>query len=284
VTDLTTATAAAVRPAEDRAAAQRSSAGQSFRKVAVSTVERTALLVAVVLLWIFVGEQARPLVFPPLRDILRSAQDNWLHSDGASVYILPTIEHMLEGFALTAVVGVTIGVLLGRSAMLRDMLEPWIRLGMATPTIMLLPFAIAVFGLGTRMELLLVVSGTVWPVLVNTLDGVRSIDRTMLFSAATLRLSRRQIVFRVVIPAAMPRIISGLRASLALSLLLTVVAGMYAASTGLGSYIVQAQESFQPASLWSGIITVGLIGVVSNTLLLVVERVLVGRMVGEQRS
>jgi ABC-type nitrate/sulfonate/bicarbonate transport system permease component len=239
---------------------------------ALAAVQRVLLLVILAGLWIYVGQPSYPQAFPPLEKVLRSFFTTWTSPDALVDYLVPTVNYVISGFAITALVGIAVAVAVARHDRLVLMIDPWIRLAMATPIVMLLPFAIAVFGLGTGMTLFLIVFATVWPVMVTTIDAVRAVDATTLASARSLRLSPLVIATRVMVPAAAPRVLTGLRTAVALALVLVVVTGMYTGAPGLGSYIIQAQESFRTADLWAGVMAVGLLGLMINLVFLLIER------------
>jgi ABC-type nitrate/sulfonate/bicarbonate transport system permease component len=134
----------------------------------------------------------------------------------------------------------------------------------AVPPVSLVPVALLVFGFSVRMELVLIVYVSAWPVLVNTIDGVRGVRSELLDVARMLRLSRATTVRRIVVPAAMPSIVVGLRLALSLSLVLAVVAEMLGNPRGLGNALVRAQQALQPAQMFAYVLAIGVLGVALN--------------------
>jgi len=114
--------------------------------------------------------------------------------------------------------------------------------------------------------------GCSFPVILNTVDGVRSVDQTLIDVSRTFRFSRAERLLRVVLPSASPQIFAGLRASLSLALILMVVSEMVASTNGIGYAILQAQRLFAVNEMWAGIIAIGLLGYLINGLLVVAER------------
>jgi ABC-type nitrate/sulfonate/bicarbonate transport system permease component len=129
-----------------------------------------------------------------------------------------------------------------------------------------------VFGIGDGSKVALIALGAVWPVLLNTADGVRGVDPQVIDTARTLGLGRRMQLSHVVLPAASPKVVAGLRIALSVALLLMVVSEMQGGSDGLGFQIRAAQRSFDTAETYAGVIVIGLVGVAVNLVFVVVER------------
>lgn len=235
------------------------------------------VLVAVWEAWFRTHES---LFVPPMSDIFERFRDDWLSGPWTKLFLSerffddvgPSVGRALGGWALAGVLGIAIGVLMGRWRDGAAFLTPLIRFGMALPSVALLPVFMVLFGLGDDMKRYLIAFGAIWPILLNTLDGVRSIDPTVLRTSRVLRLSRRTFVAKVLLPASAPQIFAGLRISLGISLILMVVSEMFASSDGIGFGIITAQRTFRTLDMWSGILLLGLLGVALNRVLLYVER------------
>jgi ABC-type nitrate/sulfonate/bicarbonate transport system permease component len=137
---------------------------------------------------------------------------------------------------------------------------------------MLVPVFFVLFKIGTQMELATIVFGSVWPVLVNAVDGARSVDATKVATGRAFRIGRVRWITTVVLPAAAPKIFAGLRISLAIALVLMVVAELIGSTDGLGYRIVTAQDDSTFPIMWAGIVTIATIGYVFNRLLVFAER------------
>ena len=192
----------------------------------------------------------------------------------------PTLLHMLSGWAIAGVIGIVFGLVLGRIRVLELFAKPLVTFGMNVPPPTLLPLAILLFGFSSEGMLFLIAFGSVWPVLFNTLDAARSLEPSFIASSRVLHFDRRQFVARVLLPACSPRIFAGLRIALSLALILTVIAEMYGATSGIGKTIVSAQRSFLVVEMWSGILMLALLGVMINRLFLLVEHRLLGWQLG----
>ncbi|WP_283138323.1 ABC transporter permease [Rhizohabitans arisaemae] len=218
--------------------------------------------------------------FPPLSEVLGNFSRMWLSADASSLFTSDLLREQAGtslgrfamGWLLAVVVGVTLGMLLGRSPVASRMYNPTVRFFTAVPNTMLLPIAVQIFGITSRMNVFLIFLGTVWVIIINTADGVAGVDEMWLRSARSLRLSRWTLYRSVVIPAAMPRIMTGLRVSLGIGLILMIISELYATTVGLGFQIVVAEKSFLYVDMWSAFVLVGLIGIVLNSIFTLVER------------
>jgi sulfonate transport system permease protein len=139
------------------------------------------------------------------------------------------------------------------------------------PAPVLVPAVITIFGIGTAMKVTIIAFAAVWPTLLNTLDGMRGVDAVKLDTARALGISRAGRTLRVVLPAAAPQVVAGLRNSLQVSIILMVVSEWIASTGGIGYYIVTAQESFDYLGMWSGILMLAIVGCVANLLFVLAE-------------
>jgi ABC-type nitrate/sulfonate/bicarbonate transport system permease component len=136
----------------------------------------------------------------------------------------------------------------------------------------MLPFVLVTLGSSDLARVAVIVIGSVWPVLLNTIDGVRGVDPVALDMAAGFRLSRWSRIRRVVLPAAGPQIAVGLRTGLAVALILMIISEMQGAANGLGFRVLNAQRSFDTAGMFAGIIVIGLVGLIVNLAFVRAER------------
>src|SRR5690606_42111670 len=149
------------------------------------------------------------------------------------------------GGRISVVVGLGAVTALGFAPRVAAVFNPMIRFGMSVPAAALLPLAVVVFGITDEMNVSLIVVGTVFPILSNTMDAVQGIDRTVIMTARSMRMGRLRYFFMVLLPGASPQIISGLRVSLGIGLILMVVSELFAATDGIGYYIVLASRQFR---------------------------------------
>ena len=209
--------------------------------------------------------------FPPLPEIWSAFRENWLFARIGSD-VVPSLMRMLVGFGLAGIIGISFGVVLGLSDLAHRASLPIVEFLRSIPPPMLIPFGLVVIGVGDAMKIFVVLFVCIWPILLSTIQGVSSVDPTLLDTARMYRIGRRDRLFRLLLPAASPQIIAGLRTSLALALIMMVVSEMVASTNGIGYFVVQSQRNFAIADMWAGIILLGLLGYVLNLLFILVER------------
>ena len=183
-----------------------------------------------------------------------------------------TVERMVYGWALASLIGIALGALIGMSPTLRAWLQPTLELMRPLPASALIPVVIAFVGLSPAMVLIVIAFGAVWPVLLATAHGFAAIEPRLNEVGQLLRLSKAAFVFKIGLPNALPDALAGMRLSLTVALILAIVGEMLASQQGLGSAILLAARSFRSADLFAGVALLGLIGLVSNALLVWAER------------
>ena len=162
--------------------------------------------------------------------------------------------------------------MIGISATARAWLQPTLEFMRPLPASALLPLAISIFGLSPNMVLSVVAFGAMWPVLLATVHGFAAVEPRLLEVARCLQLSRGAFVWKVGLPNALPDILAGMRLSLTVSLIVSVVGEMIASQPGLGQAILLAARSFRANELFAGIVLLGLIGFASSALLAAFEK------------
>jgi ABC-type nitrate/sulfonate/bicarbonate transport system permease component len=140
------------------------------------------------------------------------------------------------------------------------------------PAPLLLPFVLVLLGIGNTSKVALIALGSLWPVLLNTIDGVRGVDPEVRDVARSFGIGRRIQLSRIILPAASPKIAAGLRIALSVALLLMVVSEMRGGTNGLGFQIRSAQRSFDTADAYAGVIVIGALGLVLNLIFVLMER------------
>jgi ABC-type nitrate/sulfonate/bicarbonate transport system permease component len=178
---------------------------------------------------------------------------------------------MLAGWAIAAVCGVVVGLALGRSGVVLQYLSPLFAFVRAVPPPLLVPLFLVLFELGTPMQLATIVVGVVWPVLLSSIDGAASVHPVQVETARVLHLRPMQWWLRVVLPAAMPKVMAGLRVSLSLALILMVISELVGATNGLGFQLALAQRRFDFVTMWTVVVLLGVLGYAFNAGLVAVE-------------
>ena len=246
----------------------------------LSWARRWVVLVAGVAGWQLWTSAARSSFFPPPSAIVARMYHLWFSGPAAHVFltadatgnILPSLGRVFAGLAIAAAIGVAAGDRPGPVPGRHRLPEPAaaVRPGAARGT--MAPVFFALFKLGTQMEIATIVFGTVWPILLNTIDGAASVDPVQLETARAFRFSRWQRLTRVIVPAALPRVFAGFRLSLSLSLILMVFSELVGSTDGIGYEMNDAINSFDILLLWSTIVLLGILGYLLNVLLSGAER------------
>jgi ABC-type nitrate/sulfonate/bicarbonate transport system permease component len=186
--------------------------------------------------------------------------------------ILPSLGRVLAGLAIATAIGLPLGIALGRSPVVTSYLNPLLQFVRALPVVTMAPVFIVLFKIGTPMEVATIAFGTVWPILLNTIDGAATVDPVQLETGLAFQLSAWQRLAWVIVPAALPKAFAGFRLSLSLSLILMVFAELVGSSNGIGYEMSNASNSFDMTFLWSTIVLLGILGYLLNALLGGAER------------
>jgi ABC-type nitrate/sulfonate/bicarbonate transport system permease component len=233
-------------------------------------VLQLVLPAALIALWWWTSRDSGSYLNPPLSEVTASLRDDWL--DRLSSDLAPSLRRFGLGYLLAAVLGVAGGTAIGLSDRLRRATAPLTEFVRSIPSPLLFPFALVVFGIGDDSKVGLIALGSLWPVLLNTADGVRGVDPQVIDVARAFGLDRRMRIGRVILPAASPKIVAGLRIALSVALLLMVVSEMQGGTNGLGFQIRAAQRSFDTAETYAGVVVIGVVGLLVNTVFVAIER------------
>jgi ABC-type nitrate/sulfonate/bicarbonate transport system permease component len=226
-------------------------------------------LILIVVWWV-VSAGSTSFFWPPLPTIVKAFPDTWT-ADPLRHDVLPSVARLLAGYLIALVAGVAAGTAIGSSATLRALCEPALEFLRAVPPPVLVP-VIALFAgyTGSTSKVITIALGCVWPILLNTVEGVRSIDEVLRDTARSFRLGRDATLV-MVLRGASPRIATGARQALSIGVILMVISELFGANRGLGAAVVQFQRGFAIPQMWTGIILLGLLGVVLSALFRLVE-------------
>lgn len=186
------------------------------------------------------------------------------------IHLLASMQRVYGGFALAALVAVPLGLMIGRILIVRQMLDPFLQLMRPIPVTAWLPLSMILFGLGPRSAFFLVFLGAFYPILLNTVFGVRSVDPRLFEAAAMLGCSGRAQFFRIVLPAALPSIFTGLRLGLGLAWFVIVVGEMTGVPQGLGAVIMDGRTLSRTELVICGMIVIGVAGYLSDRIVVLV--------------
>lgn len=240
---------------------------QSSRNVSTKKLfTRLWLPVGLVAAWWLISSVYYSSYFPPLQDILTRTWEIWVLAGGIITDLWPSFLRVTIGFLIALVVGVALGTLFGLIPAVEKAFRPLTEAFRAVPGAALLPIALTFFGPGETMKIFLIALASMWPIMLNTIEGVRALHPTMGKVMATFHLSPFDRFTKVFLPAAAPQVFAGARIAVAISVTVMVVAEMFGTPGGVGYYIRDAQASFQIQEMWTGMVILGLFGYFLNYL------------------
>ncbi len=236
-----------------------------------------AVILALAAIWqsVSINEIVDPAFLPPLSVVL-AAWGKALAGGPLLASFGETLTHMFTGYAAAIVVGVSLGVLMGRVRLIHALVEPLVELVRPVPIPAFIPLLILFLGIENSLKISVVFIGALFPILLAAYAGVRSVSAGMRETAQTFGLSWWQSVWEITIPAAAPAIFVGLRTSLALSLIVATVAEMIAGTGGIGYFVLQAEQGLRVPEMYVGILMLAVTGYAMNMVFLTVDRVLLG--------
>jgi sulfonate transport system permease protein len=232
------------------------------RRLLTALAEVTVPVIAIVLWWVL-SARSTSFYFPPLSQIMAAFRSIWLFSHFGSD-VVPSLENLAAGLAIAAVAGIGFGLALGLLPIFADALAPAMEFLRAVPGVALLPAALLLLGIGPQTKISLIAYGTIWPILLNTIDGVRGVDPVVAEVAACFRIRRRDRLRRIILPAASPQIVAGIRSALSIGITIVIFSEMIGSTNGIGFQILSAERSFAVPSMWAGIVLLGILGYLLN--------------------
>ncbi len=236
---------------------------------------RTVALTLFVLLWElgprYLLEPGVRVFLPPLSEVLRAAGE-MLATGQLQQHVSASLTRSALGFTLAVSTGVALGLVIAWYATLREVLTPLLELFRNTAALALLPVFTLLLGIGELSKVSIVAFAAFFPVLLNTIAGVRTVDPLLVRAARSLGLTDLRLFVSVVLPSAVPTIFTGIRMAGTSSILVLIAAEMVGAKAGLGYLIINAQMSFLIPEMYAGILIVSLFGLLVNTLLVRLER------------
>ena len=270
--DITPVTAA---PAE---APARSASAASWDRLRVALLA-LAFPLAALIVWHFATFGRKYSLVPPPSDVALELYDlafggifDDAYSQTLLTHLLASIGRVYGGFAIALAVALPLGLMIGRIPLIRQLLDPTLQVLRPIPVTAWLPLAMIMFGLGPRSAFFLVCLGAFYPILINTIFGVRSVDPRLFEAASMLGCTGSAQFFRVVLPASLPAIFTGLRLGLGFAWVVIVVGEMTGVQTGLGAIIMEARQLSRTEIVICGMIVIGIAGFITDRLVLLLGR------------
>lgn len=233
----------------------------------------------VLIVWHFATYGQKYSLIPPPSEVALALWDfafGGINDDAYSktlhIHLLASISRVYGGFAIALSVAVPLGLLIGRISLVRRVLDPTLQVLRPIPVTAWLPLAMIMFGLGPRSAFFLVCLGAFYPILINTVFGVRTVDQRLFEAASMLGCKDTAQFFRVVLPASLPAIFTGLRLGLGFAWVVIVVGEMTGVQTGLGAIIMEARQLSRTEIVICGMVVIGIAGFVSDRIVLLLGK------------
>ncbi|ACM20018.1 aliphatic sulfonates ABC transporter, membrane protein [Geotalea daltonii FRC-32] len=235
-----------------------------------------SLSVAILVVWqaLFQLGYIKPIILPPPSRIALTFLD-LLKSGEMAKHLGISVLRVLEGFGIAALLGLSLGIAIGLSRTLDRLTDLVIQVIKPIPPIAWIPLAILWFGIGEQSKVYIIFLGAFFPVIINTIDGIRQTDHKFVEVARILEVPRRKFIGQMVIPGALPAIMTGIRIGLMVAWMCVVAAELIAASSGIGYLIMDARQLSQSDVVLVGMITIGVIGKLMDSVLKRLEKRLI---------
>jgi NitT/TauT family transport system permease protein len=219
----------------------------------------------------YLASPATRVFLPPLHEVL-AAGAKLLENGQLQSHLQASLTRSASGFGIAVVSAVVLGLLIAWYGWLNSFLNPLLELFRNTATLALLPVFTLLLGIGEESKITIVAYAAFFPVLLNTIAGVRTVDPLLIRAAKSLGLNSFRLFQKVILPSAVPTIFTGIRMAGTSSILVLIAAEMVGAKAGLGYLIVNSQMSFLIPDMYAGILTVSVLGLLVNVLLVALER------------
>lgn len=214
-----------------------------------------------------------PLFFPSLGDVLVAGRD--IISSGELLgHMQASGKEFAAGYALGVVAGVVLGAVMASSPWMSRLFGPWVSFLYATPTVALAPLFILWLGVGVTSKIAVVTLMVVFPVLMNTQQGLSTTDRPAMEVARSYGASRMQLLIKIQLPSAVPYVLVGLRLAVGKGIIGVVVGELFGSNQGLGYLVLESANTFNSSRLFIGVLVLGITGVLGTALLTVLERII----------
>jgi ABC-type nitrate/sulfonate/bicarbonate transport system permease component len=213
-----------------------------------------------------------PIFVPPFSEVLKTLYEELFVTHDLLVHMGFSFARAGIGLALATVVGIAVGIFMGRFRAVENFVDPLISALFPTPKLAIFPLMMVFLGIGDASKVALIFLGCFFPIVISTYTGVKNVDKYFIWNARTKGASHRQVLWTVVFPAAMPFVFAGLRVATSTAFLLIVASELIAADEGLGYLIIYAQRTFNPTLMFSGVLMVASMGFIVDRLRLALGR------------
>jgi len=254
----------------DRQRAQQVAAAGRRRKLAINLAIRFVSVVSVLVLWEIFGAKVDPSLFTTPSKVFYAAID-MIGSGELWSYLEPSLVVLAIGLVLAAVIGIVLGLVLARFWVLDVAFGVYITFLYSLPSVALVPLIVLWAGFDTFAKVLILFLFAFFPMVINTYQGVKNVDRKLIEVGRAFRCTERQLWVNIVLPGALPFIVTGLRLAVGRGLIGMVLADLYTAISGIGYLIVRTASTYEVDKMFVPIVTLGLLGVTLTAGLRVLE-------------
>ena len=230
-------------------------------------------LICFLAVWEIAGRITNPLFFAPVSDVITEFWKALVDPRGRLLNgLLETLGILVPGFFIATVLGVTLGVIMGRNNLVYHALDPYVTIFYNIPRVALIPILLLWMGVGDVLKITIVVLAAIFPVSVNTMVGVRDVSGQFTEPARSMQATERQLLWMVILPAAFPFITAGIKLALGRALTTVIVAEFFVSVSGLGGVLHAAASSFQMARMFAPVIILAAMGIALDGALTYLER------------
>ncbi|MEH7548552.1 ABC transporter permease [Neobacillus vireti] len=238
-----------------------------------SLIKQSIVILLLLILWETAPRMGLvdPTFFPPFSKVAESWWGLVISGD-LYAHFQASILRSLFGFGLAILVAIPLGLIIGWYPLASELLNPVLEVFRNTAALALLPVFILLLGIGETSKVSIVFFACTFPILLNTINAVRNVDLLLIKAAKSMALPSYRLFYKIILPASIPTIFTGIRMAGSSSILVLIAAEMVGAKEGLGYLINYSQQNFQIPQMYAGIITISLLGVAINYLLISLER------------
>lgn len=236
-------------------------------------IKRVLIIIIFVALWEILPSTGiiNPVLLSPPSEVAE-ALIKMIFSGLLINHILISLQRAFLGFALAVLVGIPLGIFMGWYKSFDRFVDPLIQTFRNTSTLALYPVFILFFGLGETSKIAILFKAAIWPILINTISGVKNVDPLLIKSAKSMAISNIFLFRKVVLPSSIPSIASGIRLAASISLVALIAAEMIGAKSGIGFLIISYQYNFMVPEMYAAIVTIALLGLILNYVLVWLEK------------
>jgi NitT/TauT family transport system permease protein len=260
-----------VEIAAEQARARQAAAARRTRHRVYVTAIRVFSLIVVLAAWQIGGQRIDPVLFTTPNAVV-NASIQMISSGELWSYLWPSLVVLVVGLAISAVAGIAVGLLLARFWVLDVGLDMYITFLYSTPTVALVPLIVLWVGFEAPAKIVILFLFAFFPLVINTYQGVKNVDSRLIEVGRAFRCSERQLWSNIILPAALPFIVTGLRLAVGRGLIGMVLADLYTAISGIGYLITRSASTYRVDKMFVPIVILGILGITLTALLRAAER------------